>query len=139
MPDNSERSVECGVEADDDGVGLGSGSAEILAQDDELVTGDSRQGVARAEHLAQALGHGHQHLVADPVTERVVDALEPVEIDEEHGRGQARTAGADAGSARGAPSAGPGWATRSGRRAGRLSRDRWEASLSSARASALTR
>ena len=59
-------------------------TVQILAKHNELVTGDARQGVTRAQHLAQAIGHGHQHLIADPVAERVVDALEPVEIDEEH-------------------------------------------------------
>ena len=58
--------------------------SQILAQHNELVTGDASQGVTWAQNLAQALGHGHQHLIADPVAERVVDALEPVEVDEEH-------------------------------------------------------
>ena len=58
-------------------------SFEVLAQDDELVARQARQGVARTQQRGQALGDGDQQLVADAVAVEVVDQLEPVEIDEQ--------------------------------------------------------
>src|SRR5712692_10884091 len=46
----------------------------------ELVSSDPRGGVRGAESLLQPLPHLLQQLVADGVTEDVVDGLEPVEV-----------------------------------------------------------
>ncbi|CAN5918119.1 hypothetical protein BH23ACT10_BH23ACT10_01790 [soil metagenome] len=54
-------------------------------QDRELVTAQPRDGVALADSLLQPLGDAGQQLVADAVAERVVDLLEPVEVNEQHG------------------------------------------------------
>ena len=40
---------------------------------------------SRAHAAAQALGDRHQQRVADAVAERVVDGLEVVDVDEQHG------------------------------------------------------
>ena len=46
--------------------------------------GSSSHGVARPEQRLEPLGDRHQQPIAHRVAERVVDALEPVEIEEEH-------------------------------------------------------
>ena len=58
----------------------------LLAVDDqaELVAGQPRHHAA-ARRLLQPARHLDQHLVADRVTEHVVDFLQAVEVDAEHG------------------------------------------------------
>jgi len=65
---------------------LGGG---VLAQGDELVTADARDGVAGAQRAAQPPRQGEQQLVADGVAQAVVDELEVVDVDEEHRRARA--------------------------------------------------
>jgi hypothetical protein len=55
----------------------------FLGEHDELVTAQARDGVGVANRLRKPPGEGLQHFVAGKVAERVVDVLEPVEIDEE--------------------------------------------------------
>ena len=57
---------------------------EVLGEDHELVTAETRDGVAVAHQLGEALGDGQQQAVADVVSEVVVDGLELVEVDEQH-------------------------------------------------------
>ena len=46
---------------------------------------EEADGVPGAQRGGEALGGGHQQAVADAVAERVVDHLEPVEVQEQHG------------------------------------------------------
>ena len=59
--------------------------ADVLQQHDELVAAEPRDDVAGPDAAAQARGGGPQHRVAGLVTERVVDDLEAIEIDEQNG------------------------------------------------------
>ncbi len=52
--------------------------------DRELVATEARHGVAIAQRSAQPVGDLAQHRVAGDVTERVVDALEAVEVEQQH-------------------------------------------------------
>ncbi len=52
---------------------------------DELVATETGDRVARAHDRAQAAGDRPQHCVAGVVAAHVVDGLEPVEVDREHG------------------------------------------------------
>jgi hypothetical protein len=54
---------------------------------DELVSADARDGIAGTERGAEALGDLGQKGIADRVTQRVVDGLEPVEVHQEHRAG----------------------------------------------------
>lgn len=60
--------------------------ADVLAQDAKLVTAHSSDKVAGTHSDAEALRNLNEQLVAGTVAERVVDVLEPVEV-EEHDRG----------------------------------------------------
>ena len=53
--------------------------------DGELVTAEPRRVVAAAQHLAHPSTDALQDLVAGVVAEAVVDPLEPVEVEEQHG------------------------------------------------------
>jgi hypothetical protein len=59
--------------------------AHFLQHHDELVAAEPRHGVAAAQRPRQPRRHLLEDLVADVVAERVVDVLEPVEV-EEHQR-----------------------------------------------------
>ena len=52
--------------------------------DGEFVAAEARDGVGLAHAAAQPLGHDLEQLVADRMAERVVDALEVVEVEIEH-------------------------------------------------------
>ena len=58
---------------------------DVFEQDRELVATESGDGVGGPHARAQTLGDRAQELVAGRVTEAVVDVLEPVEVDEQHG------------------------------------------------------
>src|SRR6185312_6254158 len=64
-----------------------------LEQDGEFGAAESRDRVAIAYGVREALGNPAQHCVANPVTQPVIDELEPVEIDEQY-RDAARVAAA---------------------------------------------
>ena len=59
--------------------------AHALDHDHELVAADPADQVVRAEVGPQPAGHRDEQLVADAVAERVVDELEPVEVEEQDG------------------------------------------------------
>src|SRR6185436_703487 len=59
--------------------------ARYRSDDRELIAADSRQGARVVDDAGQASGHRLQQLVASAMSERIVDVLEPVEIDEEQG------------------------------------------------------
>ena len=54
-----------------------------VGEDDELVTPEPADAVALAHDRRQAFRHRPEQVVARCVAERVVDLLEPVEVDEE--------------------------------------------------------
>ena len=57
---------------------------EVLADDDELVAAESRDGVVAADRGGEPAPHRDEQLVAGVVAEAVVDDLEAVEVEEEH-------------------------------------------------------
>ena len=65
---------------------------DVLADDDELVAAEPRDGVGGPHGGGHPAGERDQQRVAGGVAEEVVDALEVVEVDEQHGRGGARPA-----------------------------------------------
>ena len=58
----------------------------VAQQDSELVAADSRDHVAPSEAAHQQLSNLYQSLVTSLVTERVIDHLQAVEVDEQHRR-----------------------------------------------------
>ena len=60
-------------------------AGQALDQESELVAPHPGSQIGRAQALLQAGGHRRQHAVADLMTDAVVDGLEVVQIDEEHG------------------------------------------------------
>ena len=58
---------------------------DVLEQDRELVAAEAGGGVGGADARGDALGHLEQDPVAGGVAEAVVDGLEVVEVDEQHG------------------------------------------------------
>ena len=61
------------------------GVGHVLEQDRELVAAESRGGVAAAQAVVDALGDRHEQVIAGGVAEAVVDRLEVVHVEEEHG------------------------------------------------------
>ena len=61
---------------------------EARAQQQELVSAEAADRVIGAKHAPQAVGDAAEQVVADGVSERVVDALEVIDVEEQH-RGQA--------------------------------------------------
>ena len=60
--------------------------ADVAAQHHELVAGEPADHVAAPDGRLEPLGQSQEHLVAAGVPERVVDQLEPVEVDEQDGQ-----------------------------------------------------
>ena len=58
---------------------------DALQQDRKLVAAEARDGIGRPGRLDQALRRRLQQAVAGGVTERIVDVLEVVEVQEHHG------------------------------------------------------
>ncbi len=70
---------------------------DVGGEDDELVATDAGHGVVWPNDGGQLLGHTAQHGVPHRMTLRVVDLLEPIEIDEQHRRaGRERLAASSA-------------------------------------------
>ena len=65
-----------------DGVAL---VADVADEEDELVAAEARCRVAGADRAGEALADRSEERVARLVAEAVVDDLQPVEVDEEHG------------------------------------------------------
>ena len=66
-------------------IGIGCAGGD----DGEFVAAEPRDEIVAAHDAAQPLRDVEDQLVADMVAERVVDVLEVVEVDVEHGRGRA--------------------------------------------------
>ena len=81
---DAERLAEC---LEDPGCHLhcGLGVGHIVDEHRELVPTETGDGVGRPHRLAYALGGLAEHVVAETVAEAVVDDLEAIEIEEEHG------------------------------------------------------
>jgi hypothetical protein len=62
------------------------GRFDILLKHHKFVAAEPRDEVLRAQHRAQPVGDGAQQLVAAGMTERVVDLLELIEVDEQQCR-----------------------------------------------------
>ena len=62
-----------------------AGVGDVREADDELVAAEARRGVLVPQAVREPLGNRRQQQVADRVAERVVDVLEAVEIEEQHG------------------------------------------------------
>ena len=56
-----------------------------MGDDGELVAAEARHQILAAHDVAQPLGDAEDQLVADVMAERVVDVLEVIEVDVEHG------------------------------------------------------
>ena len=63
--------------------GLGTVRVGLLEEYHELITAEPAQGVDIAQALLYAIGHFDQHTVAKGVAHRIVDVLEPVQVQEE--------------------------------------------------------
>ena len=57
---------------------------DVLHEDDELVAAEAGHRVGGTHDPLEPAGHLDEQVVADGVAERVVDDLEPVEVEEEH-------------------------------------------------------
>jgi hypothetical protein len=77
--------------------------AHVLEEHGELVAAEPRDGVAAARGAEQARGHLDEQAVAVGVAERVVDRLEAVEVEDEHGDAPRVAVAAGAGERRGQP------------------------------------
>ena len=91
----------------------GLARAGLALHDGKFVAAEARDRIDTAHHALQALGHRAQQRVADGMTERIVDALEAVKV-EEHHRQPLAAAPAPAPSCRGTAR---DWASRSARHA----------------------
>ena len=58
---------------------------ELLEQERELVAAEPGHGVHRAQHLAEAVGEYGEQEVTGGMSHRIVDLLEAVDVEEQHG------------------------------------------------------
>ncbi len=65
------------------------GLLDVALHDGELIASQAADGVHLADAGLQPLGDRAQQFVADRMTERVVDLLEVVDVDGEHGKAAA--------------------------------------------------
>ena len=82
-PPDVHRCRQRAAHALGDGHALGD-AAEVVEQEGELVPAEPRGGVAGAQAGLEPPGDGDEHGVPGVVAERVVDELEPVEVDQRH-------------------------------------------------------
>lgn len=66
--------------------------ADVLEQDRELVAAEARRRIGWPQAATQSARHEDEQLVARDVPEAVVDVLEAVEVEEEHGDGRLASA-----------------------------------------------
>ena len=90
----------------------------VLADDHELVAAEAGHRVVAADDAPEPFGHRDEERVADGVAPAVVDELEPVEVDEQHGHRRRGPGTAAAAPGRAGRPAAPGWGARSGCRGG---------------------
>ena len=80
-PERSVEEVQGAVRDPDRIVRL----CQMLANHNELVAARSANGVGSARRFEQSVSNRYQHTVATPVTSRVVEHFETVQVDEQHG------------------------------------------------------
>ena len=98
MPDvaNGRLNVVCSRKAS----AAASEESQSPGEDEELVGAQPADGVPGPHLLGEPRTHLAQQRVADLVAERVVDGLEPVEVDDQQRRARARRAPRAEGGAR---------------------------------------
>jgi hypothetical protein len=72
----------------DQALGKGPGmlrSGDVSLQDGKLIAAQPGDRIEVAHAIAQASGHGAQQRIAGPVTKRIVDAFEVIEVEAENG------------------------------------------------------
>ncbi len=74
-----------------------AGTFQLTRDDGELVARQSREHVVVTEHRPQSLRQPEQQLIAGLVTERVVDGLEPIDVEDDDGKLVAAVLGIDDG------------------------------------------
>ena len=84
-PGMAERRMEMIGDARQDRLQRG-GVGQAREQDGEFVAAHARDEIAGTQRLAQPVGHGAQQRVARVMAGGVVDALEFVEVEQQHGR-----------------------------------------------------
>ena len=84
MPTNSERFIQCGNQTARKDTGVGS-PMEIGLHDRELVASKTRDRIVVANRGTQSSGNLLQKLISRLMTKLVVDRLEPVKIEAQHG------------------------------------------------------
>lgn len=62
-------------------------AADVVGDDDELITAESGHRVPRAVEGLQAPADQNEHVIAHKVFEGVIDGLGPIEVDEHQGDG----------------------------------------------------
>ena len=65
------------------------GLLDVALHDGELVAAEPADGIDLADAGLQPLGDGAQQFVADRMAERIVDLLEMIDVDREHGKAAA--------------------------------------------------
>ncbi len=91
---SGERERRLEPRADSFGQHQGAGLVPCAGRDDrELVSAQARHGVRVANERLEPLGQGLEEQVAALVAERVVDLLEAVEVEEQHGDTRSDAAG----------------------------------------------
>ena len=93
-----ERLLERGDQLHGDALGL-AGVGQFLEHDREFVATDAGHGIAIADVVAQAAAGRLEHAVAGGMAHRIVDVLEAIEIEEQHGDLASAAARADHGMA----------------------------------------
>ena len=111
-----ERLLEAGQQLAGDRARLDR-RVQVGQADGELVAAETGHRVRAAQGGAQPFRDLTQQQVAGVVAERVVDVLEPVEVEQQQTRRCSRHAGPRPAPARAGRRAASGWAARSGRRA----------------------
>ena len=56
----------------------------VVTDDDELVSSDSRHGVAWSDRSGDPAGHMTKQLICKRVTQRIIDHLEVIDVEEHH-------------------------------------------------------
>src|ERR1700674_2325456 len=81
---NGKRFVQCRYDSLSDDLGFPAGRG-TLSNDSEFVAADPGDGVYIAHGCEQSLRDGAEQLITDFVPMGIIDDLEPVQVDEEHG------------------------------------------------------
>src|ERR1700692_625469 len=89
MPVDAERSLQGSKRALRDGSGTVLG-VDAVQQQRELVAAEPGHGVARSQDARESTRERNQEMITDRVAEAVVDELEAIDVQEQHGASEAR-------------------------------------------------